>query len=145
MASQFIVMLHFSREHGAWLHLTGWESPPTARDAVAALRQIEQQTDEVVRERGEPRWTPFVLLAGTMASETAPHQVRVAWRLAPEWADRLLDRVEGRGADEAIEEALDEWTSRRDADGDDVPSLDLDDYRGVDLQDLADRAHPPAG
>jgi hypothetical protein len=144
MGNEFIAMLHYSREHGAWLQLTGWASPATHRDALAALREIERQTDEVVRERGEPDRTPFVLLAGSIASEDAPHRVRKAWRLAPELADRLLDSVDERGADEAIEEALAAWDEARAEDGEDVRSLDEADWIGVDLEALAARAYPDA-
>lgn len=142
MGNEFIAMLHWSRERGAWLQLTGWASPATHRDALAALREIERQTDEVVRERGEPEHTPFVLLAGSIASDDAPHRVRKTWRLSPELADRLLDSVDERGADEAIEEALAEWDEARAEDGDEVESLDAADWVGVDLDDLAARAYP---
>jgi hypothetical protein len=142
MGNEFIAMLHYSREHGAWLQLTGWASPATHRDALAALREIERQTDEVVRERGEPAHTPFVLLAGSIASDDAPHRVRKAWRLAPELADRLLDSVDERGADEAIEDALAAWDEARADGGDDVCSLDAADWIGVDLDALAARAYP---
>jgi hypothetical protein len=43
MASTFIAMLHYSQDLDAWLHLTGWDSPPNDRDTMAALRQIEAQ------------------------------------------------------------------------------------------------------
>jgi hypothetical protein len=136
-------MLHFSRDTSAWLHLAGWDAPPTHRDAVAALRQIETQTDDVVRARGEPEHTPFVLIAGSIASETAPHRVRKVWRLAPELADRLLSQVEQRSADEAIHDAIAQWDEERTEFGDDTESLDLADYVGVDFADLAARAYPP--
>ncbi len=144
MGNEFITMLHYSRDHAAWLQLTGWASPPTHRDALAALRQIERQTDEVIRERGEPAHTPFVLLAGSIASEDAPHRIRKTWRLPPELADRLLQHVDGRGADEAIEEAVAAWDEARAEDGDDVESLDPTDWIGVDLDELARRAYPDA-
>jgi hypothetical protein len=142
MSSRFVEMLHYNREHAAWLHLTGWDAPPDDRDTLAALRQIETQTDEVVAQRGEPAHTPFVLLAGSLASDRAPASVRKVWRLAPELADRLLQQVEQRGTDEAIEEALAAWDDTREAHGDDALSLDLDDYEGVDFDDLARRAYP---
>jgi len=144
MGNEFIAMLHYSRDHGAWLQLTGWASPATHRDALGALREIERQTDEVVRERGEPEHTPFVLLAGSIASDDAPHRVRRTWRLAPELADRLLDSVDERGADEAIEDALAEWEAARADGGDEVASLDPADWIGVDLDALAARAYPAA-
>lgn len=145
MGTEFIAMLHYDREHAAWLHLTGWSSPPTQRDGMEALRQIERQTDEVLRERGEPAHAPFLLLAGSLASEDAPHRVRKVWRLTPDLADRLLNGVEGRGADEAIEEALEAWDEARAEDGDEVESLDAADWVGVDLDAHARRAYPPAG
>lgn len=145
MRNEFIVLLHYSQDHASWLHLTGWDAPPTARDAMAALRQIEQQTDQVVAERGEPACTPFVLLAGSIASEQAPHDVRKAWRLAPELADRLLMQVESRSAQQAIDDALSDWDEAREQDGDEVSSLDLADYVGVDFEDLTRRARPAAG
>jgi hypothetical protein len=142
MGNEFITMLHYSRDDAAWLQLTGWASPLTHRDGLAALRQIEQQTDAVVRERGEPECTPFVLLAGSIASEEAPHRVRKAWRLAPELADRLLRHVDQRGTEEAIEDALAAWDEDRASEGDDVESLDFADWIGVDFDDLARRAYP---
>jgi hypothetical protein len=144
MGNEFIAMLHYSREHAAWLQLTGWASPATHRDALAALREIERQTDAVVREHGEPALTPFVLLAGSIASDEAPHRVRKTWRLAPELADRLLVSVDERGTDEAIEEALAQWDEARAEDGDEVVSLDPADWIGVDLDALAARAYPDA-
>jgi hypothetical protein len=144
MGNEFIAMLHYSRERAAWLQLTGWASPATHRDALAALREIERQTDEVVRERGEPEHTPFVLLAGSIASDDAPHRVRKTWRLAPELADRLLVSVDERGVEEAIEASLAEWDDARAEGGDAVDSLDADDWVGVDLDALAARAYPGA-
>jgi hypothetical protein len=143
MRRDFIVMLHYDRAHAAWLHLTGWESPPEDRDTRAALGQIETQTDEVITARGEVAHTPFVLLAGSIASERDPHVVRKLWRLAPELADRLLTQIEHRGTDEAIEDALAEWDDTRRLLDDDAQSLDLDEYVGVDFEDLARRAYPP--
>jgi hypothetical protein len=143
MASTFIAMLHYSQDLDAWLHLTGWDSPPNDRDTMAALRQIESQTDEVVAERGEPAFTPFVLLGGTLDSAQSPHEVRKVWRLAPDLADRLLQQIEQRGTEEAIDDAIAEWDGTREEHGDDALSLDLDDYIGVDLADLADRAYAP--
>lgn len=134
MTRHFIALLHYSREHHGWLPLTGWDAPPTAADSMAALRQIERQTDEVVSAEGEPEHTPCVLIAGSIVSEEAPHQVRKVWRLAPALADRLLSRVEGRSLEEAIDDAADEVS---------VDGLDTDDYVGVDLDELAHRAHPP--
>jgi hypothetical protein len=142
MSDAFITMLHYRRDRSAWLQLTGWVAPPADGDALAALRQIERQTDEVLRERGEPEHTPFVLLAGTIASDDAPHQVRKVWRLAPELADRLLRHVDERSADEAIEDALATWDDDRARDGDDLESLDPQDWIGVDLDALARRAYP---
>lgn len=144
MGNEFIAMLHYSREHAAWLQLTGWASPATHRDALAALREIERQTDAVVSERGEPALTPFVLLAGSIASDEAPHRVRRTWRLAPELADRLLVSVDERGAQEAIEAALAQWDEARAEDGGEVVSLDPADWIGVDLDALAARAYPDA-
>jgi len=144
MSSKFIAMIHYSQAHSAWLHLTGWDAPVNDRDTLDALRQIEEQTDEVLEQRGTPAYTPFVLLAGSLASASSPHVVRKLWRLSPELADRLLSQVEDRGADDAIEEALAEWDGTRAAHGDDALSLDLDDYVGVDFEDLARRAYPPA-
>lgn len=144
MGNEFIAMLHYSRERAAWLQLTGWASPATHRDALAALREIERQTDEVVRERGEPEHTPFVLLAGSIASDDAPHRVRKTWRLAPDLADRLLVSVDERGVEEAIEASLAEWDEARAESGDAVDSLDADDWVGVDLDALAARAYPGA-
>jgi len=141
MSSRFIEMVHYSRDHAAWLHLTGWEAPPDDRDTLTALREIESQTDAVLAQRGEPDHTPFVLLAGSFGVAQSPHVVRKAWRLAPEWADRLLRQLEQRGADEAIEEALAEWDDTRARHGDDALSLDLDDYLGVDFDDLTRRAY----
>ena len=144
MSSRFVEMLHYSREHAAWLHLTGWDAPSNDRDTVGALRQIETQTDEVVTERGEPAHTPFVLLAGSLASDRSPHSVRKVWRLTPELADRLLRQIEQRGTDDAIGEALGAWDDTRAEHGEDALSLDLDDYEGVDFDDLARRAYPQA-
>jgi hypothetical protein len=144
MSSKFIAMIHYSHAHSVWLHLTGWEAPVNDRDTMSALRQIEEQTDEVVEQRGEPAFTPFVLLAGSLATGASPHVVRKAWRLSPDLADRLLSQVEERGADEAIEEALSAWAQTRAEHGDDALSLDLDDYLGLDFQDLTQRAYPPA-
>jgi len=141
MANKFIEMLHYSRDDAAWLHLTGWDAPPNDRDTLAALRQIEEQTDEVLTQRGEPAHTPFVLMAGVLASSRSPHVVHKVWRLAPELADRLLRQIEQRGADDAIEEALAEWEGTREQHGDDALSLDLDDYVGVDFADLSRRAY----
>lgn len=141
MTLEFIAMLYFSKEHSAWLHLTGWDAPPLSRDALAALRQIERQTDEVIAQRGEPEFTPFLLLAGSLASERAPHAVRKAWRLAPELADRLLSQIEQRGAEEAIEEAIAELEDGSE-DPDAGSGVDPDDYVGVDLDDLSARAWP---
>jgi hypothetical protein len=142
MNSRFVEMLHYSREHAAWLHLTGWDAPPDDRDTLAALRQIETQTDEVVAQRGEPAHTPFLLLAGSVASDRSPHSVRKVWRLTPDLADRLLQQVEQRGTEAAIEEALAAWDDTRAEHGDDALSLDLDDYEGLDFEDLARRAYP---
>jgi hypothetical protein len=142
MASRFIELLHYSGELSAWLHLTGWDAPPDDRDTLAALRQIEEQTDEVVAARGEPEHTPFVLLAGTLGAVHSPHVVRKAWRLSPELAERLLTQVEQRGIDDAIDEAVAEWDDTRAQHGDDALSLDLDDYSGIDFDDLARRAYP---
>lgn len=144
MRRDFIVMLHYDREHAAWLHLTGWESAPDDRDTRAALSQIETQTDEVIAARGEAALTPFVLLAGSIASEQAPHAVRKVWRLAPELADRLLSQIEQRGTAEAIEDALAEWDDTRRLLDDDAPSLDTEEYVGVDFEDLERRAYPSA-
>jgi hypothetical protein len=145
MSSKFIAMVHYSQAHAAWFHLTGWDAPVNDRDTMAALRQIEAQTDEVLEQRGAPACTPFVLLAGSLASAASQHVVRKVWRLSPELADRLLTQVEGRGAQDAIEEALAEWEGTRAAHGEDALSLDLEDYDGVDFEDLARRAYPPAG
>jgi hypothetical protein len=144
MRRDFIVMLHYDRDHAAWLHLTGWESTPDDRDTRAALGQIEAQTDEVIAERGEAAHTPFVLLAGSIASDRDPHVVRKAWRLAPELADRLLTQIEGRGTDEAIEDALAEWDETRRLLDDDAPSVDPEEFVGVDFEGLERRAYPPA-
>ena len=143
MSRTFIAMLHFSQDLDAWLHLTGWDSPPNHRDTMAALRQIETQTDEVVAERGEPLYTPFVLLGGTLDSAHSPHVVSKVWRLAPELAERLLQQVEQRGTEEAIDDAIAEWDSTRDEHGDDALSLDLDDYVGVDFASMVERAYAP--
>ena len=140
MNTEFIAMLYYSAEHAAWLALTGWDAPATARDAMGALRQVERETDRVLAEQGEPAHTPFVLIAGSIASDTAPHRVRKVWRLAPELADRLLEQLEQRGAEEAIEEALEAWRADADRHGEDTESLDLDDYEGIDCVDLARRA-----
>ena len=143
MRSDYIALIHYRREHARWLHLAGWDAPPTARDARDALRQIEEQTDVVIAERGEPEHAPFVLLAGSLSSEHSPHVVRKWWRLAPDLADRLLRGVEGRGADEAIDEALAEWEREQARAGEPVEPLDTNDYVGLDFDDLARRAHPP--
>lgn len=142
MNSEFIAMLYYSAEHDCWLALTGWDAPATARDAMTALRQVERETDRVLAERGEPDHTPFVLIAGSIASDTAPHRIRKVWRLEPELADRLLGQLEQRSADDAIEEALDAWQSECDRSGDKVDSLDRDDYEGIDFDNLARRAQP---
>jgi len=145
MSREFIVMLHYDREHAAWLHLTGWESVRGDRDTQAALTQIETQTDEVIAARGEAAHTPFVLLAGSLASDEAPHVVRKVWRLAPDLADRLLSQIEKRSARDAIEDALSEWDDTRRLLDDDAPSLDTEAYVGVDFEDLERRAYPLAG
>jgi uncharacterized protein YdiU (UPF0061 family) len=143
MRNDFVALLHHDRDHDAWLHLAGWQAAPLERDAMEALREIERQTDTALAERGEPEHTPFVLIAGSLASEQAPHAVRRAWRLPPEMAEALLDALEGRGTGEAIEEALAAWDDERTRHGDDVDSLDAADYEGLDLDGLARRAHPP--
>jgi hypothetical protein len=145
MRSTFIAMLHYSQDLDAWLHLTGWDSEPNDRDTMAALRQIETQTDEVIAARGEPAFTPFVLMGGTLDSAQSPHEVQKLWRLAPELAERLLQQLEQRGTEEAIDDAIAEWEGTRAEHGDDALSLDLDDYVGVDFADLAERAYAPHG
>ncbi|MFZ4757627.1 MAG: hypothetical protein ACOYLX_05580 [Burkholderiaceae bacterium] len=129
MTREFIVLLHYSLEQAAWLSLAGWEAPADQRDALAALRHIAAETDRVLVEQGEPELTPYVLIAGTLASESAPHVVTRSWRLAPELADRLLQQVEQRGAAEAI---------------DDADELAEDEVEGLDLGDLMRRAYAPA-
>ncbi|HYF59070.1 MAG TPA: hypothetical protein VEA81_08945 [Burkholderiaceae bacterium] len=143
MRSDFITMLHYSRDRDAWLQLTGWDAPATHRDALDALREIERQTDEVLRERGEPEHAPYVLVAGSLASERAPHEVRRAWRLSEALADRLLTQVEGRGVEAAIDDAIADWESEQFRHDEEIDSLDPDDFPGLDLEDLARRAYPP--
>ena len=142
MRNDFVALLHYARDHDAWLHLAGWQAAPLEHDAMRALREIERQTEAAIAERGEPEHTPFVLIAGSLASERAPHAVRRAWRLPPPMADALLGALEGRDAAEAIDDALAQWDDERARHGDDVDSLDAADYEGLDLDELARRAHP---